>query len=90
MENQITTEPSWHGTEDERLDLLYAIAHNCDCAVDSMGVQLEACASHHMLINDQRALDGLLFGRHMVDYLKRQEFELNEHQPAVLPARTSL
>jgi hypothetical protein len=75
MQHPTTAEPRWHGTDDERLDLLYAIAHNCECEVDDMGVQLEACASHRMLINEQRVLDGLLFGRRMADRLKRQEFD---------------
>jgi hypothetical protein len=32
-----------------------------------------------MLINDQRALDGLLFGRRIAERLKRQEFQLDPH-----------
>ena len=33
-----------------------------------------ACAAHRMLIEDQRAMDGLLFARRMADRLKREEF----------------
>jgi hypothetical protein len=73
MHNQMTTDSTWHGTYLEQLDLLRAIAHNCECEVDDMGVQLEACASHRMLINDQRTLDGLLFARRIADRLKQQE-----------------
>jgi hypothetical protein len=68
----MTTDSTWHGTDLEQLDLLRAIAHNCECEVDDMGAQLEACASHRMLINDQRMLDGLLFARHIADRLKRR------------------
>jgi hypothetical protein len=82
MQHPITAEPRWHGTDDERLDLLHAIAHNCACEVDDMGVQLEACASHRMLINEQRVLDGLLFARRMTDRLRRQEFDTNPRVPA--------
>ena len=77
MQHHMTTDATWHGTHNERLDLLRAIAHNCECDVDDMGVQLEACASHRLLISDQRALDGLLFGRRIANRLKRQEFELS-------------
>jgi hypothetical protein len=77
MQHHMTPDAIWHGTQSERLHLLYAIAHNCECEVDDLGVQLEACASHRMLISDQRALDGLLFARHAADRLKRQEFELS-------------
>jgi hypothetical protein len=78
MQHQITTDAAWRGTHEERLDILYAIAHNCECEVDDMGAQLEACASHRMLISGQRALDGLLFARRIAERLKQQEFKLND------------
>ncbi len=74
MTHHTTIDAAWHGTQSERMDLLRAIAHNCECQVDDMGVQLEGCALHRMLISDQRALDGLLFARRLVERLKRQEF----------------
>jgi hypothetical protein len=77
MQHHITTEAVWRGTRSEWLDLLQAIAHNCECRVDDMGVQLEACASHRLLISDQCALDGLLFARSIADRMQRQEFELD-------------
>jgi hypothetical protein len=70
MQHHLTTEAVWHGTQSEWLDLLRAIAHNCECQVDDMGVQLEACASHRLLISDQRALDGLLFARRIADRMQ--------------------
>jgi hypothetical protein len=73
----MTPDATWHGTHSEQLDLLHAIAHNCECQVDDMGAQLEACASHRLLISDQRALDGLLFARRIVDDLVRKEFDLS-------------
>ena len=42
MQHNITTDAVWHGTQGERLDFLQAIARNCECQVDGMGVQLEA------------------------------------------------
>ena len=77
MTHQITTEATWRGTASERRELLQAIAHNCECEVDDMGVQLEACASHRMLIADQRTLDGLVFARRLVKRFERQEFCIN-------------
>jgi hypothetical protein len=77
MQHNISTEAVWRGTQSEWLDLLHAIAQNCECQVDDMGVQLEACASHRLLVSDQRALDGLLFARRTADCMQRQELELN-------------
>jgi hypothetical protein len=58
MEHHMNNEASWHGTQRERLDLLHAIARNCECELDDNGVQLQACASERMVISNQRALDG--------------------------------
>jgi hypothetical protein len=77
MQHNISTEAVWSGTQSEWLDLLHAIADNCECQVDDMGVQLEACASHRLLISDQRALDGLLFARRIAGRMQRQELEHN-------------
>jgi hypothetical protein len=77
MQHNVSTEAVWRGTQSEWLDLLHAIADNCECQVDDMGVQLEACASHRLLIGDQRALDTLLFARRIAGRTQRQEFELN-------------
>jgi hypothetical protein len=77
MQHNISTEAVWRGTQSEWLDLLHAIAHNCECHVDDMGVQLEACTSHRLLIGDQRALDGLLFARRIAGRMQRREFEPN-------------
>lgn len=63
----------WHGTPDESMALLEAIARYCRCEVGPMGVQLTVCGPHRMLTEDQRALDGLLFARHMADCLRREE-----------------
>jgi hypothetical protein len=64
----------WHGTRQESLDLSNAIAHNCTCEFGLLGVRLTTCAPHRMLVEDQRALDGLLFVRRMADRLRREEW----------------
>ena len=68
------TDIVWNGTQAECSALIHAIARNCVCEFGLMGVRLSTCAPHRMLTEDQRALDGLLFARHMADRLKSEEF----------------
>ncbi len=56
---------AWHGTGEESVVLLGAIARNCACGVATDGAIRRVCAPHRMLIEDQRALDGLLFARRL-------------------------
>jgi len=65
---------SWHGTQQESFDLIKAIGRNCTCDFGLMGVRLTTCSSHRMLMEDQRALDGLLFVRRMAERLLDEEF----------------
>jgi hypothetical protein len=70
----MTMQVVWHGTQQESFDLVNAIARNCTCEFGLMGVRLATCAPHRMLTEDQRALNGLLFGRRMAERLRREEF----------------
>lgn len=54
---------AFHGTPEEVADLLAAITRNCTCEYTAEGVRLNSCAGHDMLVNDQRALNGLVFER---------------------------
>ena len=72
----MTVKISWHGTQQESFDLVNAIGHNCSCDFGLMGARLTTCSSHRMLIEDQRALDGLLFVRRMAARLQREEFAI--------------
>jgi hypothetical protein len=63
---------SWCGTRSEQDDLLRAIQHNCRC-VYVQGACTSACASHRMLVEDQRTLDRLLFMRRIADRLRLEE-----------------
>ena len=65
---------SWHGTQQESFDLVNAIGRNCTCEFGLMGARLTTCSAHRMLLEDQRALDGLLFVRRMAERLRREEF----------------
>ena len=79
----------WHGTLNERLDLANAVRRNCACEFGLMGVRLSTCASHHMLNEDQRALDGLLFGRRIAGRLSDEE-GLGTYQRAIEGSREPL
>jgi hypothetical protein len=67
---------SWNGTTEEALALLHALSKHCECKTDH-GRIVAPCASHLMLANDQRAVDGLLFMRRMAERLLASEFELD-------------
>jgi hypothetical protein len=68
---------SWCGTDDELLQLTAAVGHNCACANNSSTPARPSCPAHRMLWQDQRALNGLLFARHIVDRLLREEFSVS-------------
>jgi len=72
---------TWNGTTEEALALLQALQAHCECRIDA-GRTVAPCAVHAMLTHDQRAIDGLLFMRHMATRLVTEEFELAEKQPA--------
>ena len=74
----MASEVLWHGTQQDSFDLVNAIARNCTCEFGLMGVRLSTCAAHRMLVEDQRALDGLLFVRSMAERLHREEFSTDE------------
>jgi len=70
----MSTKTVWNGTREEGLALADAVAHNCVCEFGLMGVRLRTCEPHRMMTEDQRALDGLLFVRQVVERLYREEF----------------
>lgn len=55
----------FHGTRLDSDELITAIARNCTCAFGIMGVRTSTCAGHDMLVNDQRALNGLVWERRL-------------------------
>ena len=63
----------FHGTAQETSYLLRAIERNCACTWASTGHLAVMCGAHRMLMDDQRALDGLLFARRIVDRLTAEE-----------------
>jgi hypothetical protein len=62
----------WNGTLREQLDLM-AAQHNCECILDDTTRPLSTCSGHAMLTQDQRALDGLLWNRHLIERLRTEE-----------------
>src|SRR5438309_1430884 len=73
----------WHGSQSETFELLQALSRNCSCVVTAEGVRLSTCAPHQMLVNDQRAIDGLLFARRIADRLRREEFAAVTSEAAI-------
>lgn len=70
----VTPQPVWHGTREEAIELTNAIAGNCCCEFDpTTGARVSTCAAH-TIVQDQRLLDGLVFGRYMSKRLLQQEF----------------
>lgn len=65
---------AWSGTPQDRLDLLRAAKNNCECQFGLMGVRLTSCSAHLMVATDRRALDGMLFARHIAAKLKDEEW----------------
>lgn len=63
----------WHGTPAEWIDLVRAVEHSCACPWQGAGAPV--CPTHRMLLEDQRALDGLLFARRIRQRLLREELE---------------
>lgn len=71
----------WHGTQDESFALVSAISRNCSCEFGVLGVRTRVCIPHQMLLEDQRALNGLLFARRMADRLREEEFSTSPTLP---------
>jgi hypothetical protein len=69
-------EVRWSGTAQEAADLTSAIARNCACTDAPTGGRMVTCAPHTMMLQDQRALNGLLFFRRIVERLRREEHAL--------------
>jgi hypothetical protein len=66
---------AWHGTGLETESLLEAVAHNCGCELGVAGIRMSTCGAHQMLVDDQRALNGLLFARYLAPRLFREEMD---------------
>ena len=61
----------WNGTVAEARELRDILTRNCMCGSESAG----CCGPHSMLLSDQRALDGLLFVRHIAARVVQEEFD---------------
>jgi hypothetical protein len=70
----------WHGTRQEASELLRAIAAHCSCAPAADAAdpapRAHRCPPHRMLVEDQRAVNGLLFVRQITDRLLLEEWDL--------------
>jgi hypothetical protein len=68
------TRTIWNGTVAEARELGDILARYCMCGSDSTR-RSGCCGPHSMLVSDQRALDGLLFVRHIASRLVQEEFD---------------
>ena len=76
----------WHGTRQEASALLHAISAHCSCEPTNReaapmrpttrDARPRRCPPHLMLVEDQRAIDGLLFARNIVGRLLLEEWDL--------------
>ena len=66
----------WHGTRQEASALLHAISSHCSCESTTRDARARRCPPHLMLVEDQRAVDGLLFARNIVGRLLLEEWDL--------------
>jgi hypothetical protein len=71
----------WNGTDEEARRLMRAIERNCNCSNPLTGPG-GMCAPHRMILEDQRALDGLLFARRIVARLTDEERLKTVRSPA--------
>jgi hypothetical protein len=64
----------WHGTSAEGLELVAAIARNCECVTNLGGVTTSMCSPHKAMLDDQRFMDGVLAYRHQREALLCEEW----------------
>ncbi len=70
----IVSQVLWHGTAEEASELVDVLTRHCSCKFSARGELRATCAPHRMLIDDQRALNGLLFARRMARRFRLEEF----------------
>jgi hypothetical protein len=80
----VTPSTSWHGTRWEQRDLLRALSRNCACKFGPVGIRVSSCPAHRMLVEDQRALNGLVFARRLANAEAALETAQNNLQAATL------
>jgi hypothetical protein len=71
-----TSTIAWHGTGVETTSLIHAVTNNCSCEFGLLGARISTCGPHQMLAEDQRALNGLLFGRYLAPRMLREEMDV--------------
>jgi len=76
------TRTIWNGTVAEARELGEILTRYCMCVSDPAGTPA-CCGPHSMLVSDQRALDGLLFVRHIASRLVQEEFDPKYSVPQV-------
>lgn len=73
--------PDWHGTAEEKVELLQVLENNCNCTFDR-GARTNVCKQHKILVEDQETLDRLLFFRNIAPRLRASESEVGKFVPS--------
>ncbi len=64
-----------HATQRELHDLWEAVSNHCTCRLGGASTRAGLCAAHRMLLEDQRAVSGLLYVRRvLLPRLLEEEF----------------
>jgi hypothetical protein len=77
----------WNGTDEERGELLDALARHCACVYDTCGARTHTCSPHTAFITSQRFLDGLVFVRRIASQILAEEWMVDDWRasPTALP-----
>ncbi len=73
----------WRGREAQAFELLQALNRHCSCVTTPRGGLKAMCPGHQMLVDDERAINGFLFARHIASRLQAEEFALPQHVQAL-------
>lgn len=72
----------WNGSSEEAEALRVALGRYCaapeggdTCQFNADGMREKTCTAHKMLLEDQRALDGLVFVRRIAARLRAEEMQ---------------
>jgi len=81
-------QPIWRGNQLESELLVRSINNNCECDFGASGALRKVCGAHRMLTQDQRALNGLLFGRAILERLLHEEWNVQRTAEQVMSQDT--
>ena len=78
---EFTRYAKWNGTAEEWRELQIVVMRHCTCATP------QVCATHEMVVRDQRAINGMVFARRIVERLLVEEFRPMTPVPSISTAK---